>query len=140
MIRALLLGCAAAAALSAPAAAETIAITNARIHTLGSAGDIASGTLVLRDGRVAAVGPNVPVPAGARVIDGRGKVVTPGFVASDTNLTVSEVEQLGETRDDTNENNRQSAAFDVSYGVDLDNPVVALARRTGVTRAVVAPG
>ena len=65
-----------------PALAETIVITGATIHTLGSQGAIKNGTVVIENGRIKAVGANVATPAGARTIDGRGKVVTPGLFDS----------------------------------------------------------
>ncbi len=62
-----------------PAAGTLVAITNATIMTATN-GTIEHGTIVIRNGRIAAVGPNVSVPAGARVIDGSGKWVIPGIV------------------------------------------------------------
>ena len=56
-----------------------MAITNATILT-ASNGTIERGTIVVRDGKIAAVGANVAVPAGAEVIDGAGKFVTPGII------------------------------------------------------------
>ena len=47
---------------------EVVAITNARIHPV-SGPAIERGTIVIRGGRIAAVGANVTTPAGARVID-----------------------------------------------------------------------
>ena len=136
--RTLLLAAAAVLALAAPAAAETVAITGARIETAGAAGAIVSGTLVIADGRIVAVGANVRPPAGARVIDGAGKVVTPGFVAPSTNLTVAEVDNVRETRDDV-AGAGLSAGFDIAYGVNPGSTLIPLARQTGVTRAVVTP-
>jgi len=49
------LACAALAPVSAPAA-ESFAIVNAHIYTMGHAGEIATGTVVIRDGHIAAVG------------------------------------------------------------------------------------
>ena len=112
----------AAAAVSAmvlaasPAAAETVAIINARILTAGPQGEIANGTVVIRDSRIEAVGANVRPPAGARVIDARGGVVTPGFFATGSQLGGVEVGALG---NDLGVNNPDiSAAFDVQYGLD----------------------
>jgi imidazolonepropionase-like amidohydrolase len=62
-----------------PPAARLVAITNATIMT-ASNGTIPKGTIVIRDGKIAAVGANVSVPAGAQVIDGNGKFVIPGIV------------------------------------------------------------
>ncbi|MFN3858185.1 MAG: amidohydrolase family protein [Caulobacter sp.] len=129
---------AAALALTAtPALAETVAIVNARIETVGKAGTITSGTVVIRDGKIAAVGEGVAAPAGARVIDAKGGVVTPGFIAASSNLTVSEVEAVSETRDDRS--GKLSAGFDIQYGVNPNSAVIPLARQSGLTTAVITP-
>ncbi|MFK7741111.1 MAG: amidohydrolase family protein [Planctomycetota bacterium] len=58
-----------------------VAFTNARIHTIS--GDIIeTGTLVVRDGKIEAVGEDVTVPAGARVVDATGKTLMPGLVSA----------------------------------------------------------
>jgi imidazolonepropionase-like amidohydrolase len=62
-----------------PPAGRLVAITNATIMTAAK-GTIANGTVVIRDGKIAAVGAGIPVPAGAQVIDGQGKYVIPGIV------------------------------------------------------------
>ncbi len=128
----------AALALALPACAETVAIVGARLETAGPAGAIAHGTIVMTDGRITAVGANVPVPAGARVIDGTGKVVTPGLIAASTNLSASEVEGVRATHDDSAEAGL-SAGFDISYGVNGASTFIPRARQTGITRAVVTP-
>ena len=63
-----------------PASAETVAIVGGRVVTLGPAGTIDGGTVVIRDGKISAVGRDVAIPAGARRIDATGKVVTPGLM------------------------------------------------------------
>src|SRR5687767_314071 len=63
-------------ALPAPSAGTLVAITNANIMT-ASHGNIMGGTILIRNGKIAEIGANVTVPAGAKVIDGRGKWVTP---------------------------------------------------------------
>ena len=60
-------------------AGALVAITNATILT-ASHGTIERGTILIRNGKIAEVGPNVQVPAGARVIDGTGKYITPGII------------------------------------------------------------
>ena len=118
--------------------AETVAITNAKIETVGSAGEIANGTVVIKDGKIAAVGAAVKAPAGARIIDAEGKVVTPGLIAASTNLTVAEVDGVRETRDDQ-AGGKLGAAFDVQYGVNPASTIIPLARQGGITRAMVTP-
>ncbi|MDQ2855700.1 MAG: amidohydrolase family protein, partial [Acidobacteriota bacterium] len=66
---------------------DTYAITNARIVTV-SGPTIDRGTVVMRDGLIAAVGANVAVPADARVIDGTGLTVYPGLIDSSTSLGI----------------------------------------------------
>src|SRR3546814_12079180 len=58
-----------------------------------------SGTLLIRDGRIAAVGADVAVPPDATRIDASGKVVTPGLVAAGTALGLIEVRMVAATDD-----------------------------------------
>lgn len=73
------------ALLGASAQAQSIAITNARIVTVAGE-NIEKGTVVIRDGLIEAVGANARVPADARVFDGNGLTVYPGFIDSLTSL------------------------------------------------------
>lgn len=57
----------------------TYAITGGTIHTLGAAGKIENGTVLIKDGRIVAVGSTVDIPADAERIDAAGKIVTPGI-------------------------------------------------------------
>ena len=66
-------------------AIDVYAITNAKIVTV-SGPVIERGTVVIRDGLIAAVGENVSAPADARVVDGTGLTVYPGLFDSNTNL------------------------------------------------------
>jgi imidazolonepropionase-like amidohydrolase len=63
------------------------AITNARIVTV-SGSTIERGTLVIRDGLIAAVGAGVNAPPDARVIDGAGLTVYPGLIDAGTTLGI----------------------------------------------------
>ena len=70
-------------------AIDTYAITNARIITV-SGPVIERGTVVIRNGLIAAAGANVSTPPDARVIDGAGLTVYPGLIDSYTNLGLPE--------------------------------------------------
>jgi len=132
--------CAAAWLTAAAAGADTIAVTHGQIVTLGGAGTINNGTVIIKDGLIAAVGANLAIPQGARIIDAGGHVVTPGVVASDTNLGAREVsEGEASTADDAGATEQISAAFDVSLGINPASMVIPVARMGGVTRAVVTP-
>jgi imidazolonepropionase-like amidohydrolase len=139
-LAALLVGAGAAAAQTAPGAApgQAIAITNARIHPVASPA-IERGTVVIRDGKIVAVGASVPVPAGARVIDAAGKVVTPGFLDSSTQLGVVEVGAVEGTRDARTGDARITAGFNVADGLHPQVTAIPVTRVEGITRAVVTP-
>lgn len=58
-----------------------IAITNVTVLPMDREGTLADQTVIVRDGRIAAMGPaaRTPVPAGVIRIDGRGKFLMPGL-------------------------------------------------------------
>ncbi len=66
---------------------STLAIKDARIYT-ASHGVIDRGTVVAENGKITAVGANVRVPGGAKVVDASGKVVMPGIVEAHCHLSV----------------------------------------------------
>jgi imidazolonepropionase-like amidohydrolase len=121
------------------ATGETIAITGARIHPV-SGPVIDKGTVVVSGGRILAVGANVQVPAGARSIDASGKVVTPGFLDSSTQIGIVEVQLSADgTTDQATTEKGLSAAFNVVDAFNPNSTVVPITRVEGVTRTVVMP-
>jgi imidazolonepropionase-like amidohydrolase len=62
-----------------PPAGTLVAITNATVLT-ASHGTIENGTVLIRNGKIAAVGKDLAIPAGAQLIDGKGKYVMPGII------------------------------------------------------------
>jgi imidazolonepropionase-like amidohydrolase len=126
-------------ALAVPAAAQTVAITNARIHTIAGP-VIERGTVIIRDGKIAAVGANVAAPAGARVIDAAGKVVTPGFLDSSTGLGTVEIDADDPSNDESVTGDHITAAFNVADNLNPLSTLLPVTRVEGITRAVVVPG
>ncbi len=124
---------------AAPSLAAEILIKGARVHTLGPAGTLASGSVLIRDGRIAAVAANVAAPAGAQVIDGTGLVVTPGIFAAFTQLGLHDVDGVDDSNDDASKDDRFSASLDVVDGLNPRAAIIAEVRIEGVTRAVAAP-
>jgi imidazolonepropionase-like amidohydrolase len=138
MIRAVL--CALLLSAAPPAAAQTIAIVNGTLATGDGSGPIEGGTVVIRDGRVAAAGQGVRVPADAQVIDASGKWVTPGIVAGFSRLGLADVDLGANGADDTSARNGPfSAAIDVAPAINPLYQPIAVNRADGVTRALVAP-
>ncbi len=117
----------------------TWAITGATVHTLGAAGKIEAGTVLIRNGRIEAVGDKLDIPADARRIDARGKIVTPGIFDPQSQFGVVEVGAVAETRDASAGDSRFSAAFDVADAINPRSVLIPVNRIAGVTRAVVSP-
>lgn len=139
MISKLLLCASATLALAAPAAAQTVAITNARIVIGDGSGPAEGGAVVIRDGRVVAAGAGVAVPAGARVVDAGGRWVTPGIFAGFTRMGIVEIDAVDGTNDTAGGTSPFNAALDVTPAVNPKSSPLAINRIEGVTRAVVAP-
>jgi len=123
------------------AAAETIAIVHAQAWTMTGAGGgrIDDATIVIRDGRYESVRAGAAAPAGARVIDASGRVVTPGLMSGDTQLGLVEVSSLDETRDAGVDSGPLGAAFDVRYGLNANSVLLPSVLADGLTRAVTSP-
>lgn len=134
----LLLG-AALLAIAAPAAAQTVAITNAKLVIGDGSAPIDGGTVVIRDGKVVAAGQGVAVPSGMRVIDAGGKYVSPGIFAGFTRMGIVEVDGVDQTNDAGASTSPFHAAIDVTPAVNPKSSPIAINRAEGVTRAVVAP-
>ena len=124
---------------AATLSAQTYAITGATVHTLGPAGTIERGTVVIRGGKIAAVGASVPVPAGAIRIDAAGKIVTPGLFDPKSRFGVEEVSGVRETRDDAVKGKEFTAALDIAPAINPRSMLIPVNRIAGVTTAAVAP-
>ncbi len=119
--------------------AQTVVITGGKVYPV-SGPAIENGTVVITNGRITAVGANVPIPAGARRIDATGKIVTPGFVNSSTQLGVQEISAVNDTRDmSARGKDNISAAFTVWEGLNPNSVMLAPARKEGITSFVIIP-
>ena len=123
-----------------PAFADTYAITGGTVYTLGAAGKIEHGTVIIKDGKITAVGANVAIPADAKRIDATGKMVTPGIIDPESVFGLDEVDQVTQTQDGSLTSTRYTAAFDPTAGINPRSMVIPVNRVEGVTRAVIAPG
>lgn len=76
----------AALVAASPAAARDLAIIGAKVVTAPDGPAYEDAAVLVRDGRIAAVGRGLAIPAGVQVIDGKGLVVTAGFWNSHVHL------------------------------------------------------
>ena len=72
------------------------AIRGATLVTVTN-GTIPNGTVVLRDGKIAALGANVDIPAGAEVVEASGKFVSPGLIDAHSHIAVDGINEGGTT-------------------------------------------
>src|SRR3546814_20931594 len=108
--------------------------------TMTAKGEIERGTIVIRDGRIAAIGPDIAVPAGARVMDGRGGTVTPALIQADSTLGAVEVSQVPASPDRATHSATISACFDISLVLHPHSLLLMVSRMGGFTPAVAPPG
>jgi imidazolonepropionase-like amidohydrolase len=129
----------AAPAQSGATASQTILIQHGKIYTVGSQGTLNNGDVLIENGKIAQVGQNLTAPAGALVIDAHGKPVTPGLMASWTQLGIEELQLVAETNDSSPNTDLDSAAFDVADAINPASTEIPVARIRGVTRSLTAP-
>jgi imidazolonepropionase-like amidohydrolase len=138
-IRALAAAAIAAVLSGSTAGAQTIAIVGGTVYPV-SGPKIERGTVLMRDGRIVAVGANVAVPAGATTIDATGKWVTPGLVNAGASVGVVEVGAVQQTVDDRAAGDRGIAAsFAVIDGLNPESEMIPQTRAGGVTSVVMVP-
>lgn len=136
-MKALLL--AAAALVASPAWGQVTAVVGGTV-ALGDGSDpIPNGTVVFSGERIVAAGANVAVPAGATVIDARGKWVAAGIVAGPNDLGLVDADGVDESNDVVARQTPFSAAIDVAPAINPASVPIGNERLGGVTRALVAP-
>ncbi|MGD8379203.1 MAG: amidohydrolase family protein [Gammaproteobacteria bacterium] len=130
---------AAAFAVAPVAGATTYAITGGVVHTLGKDGVIKNGTVIITDGKIAAVGQGIPIPADAVKVDAKGKVITPGLMDAYGYMGTVEISLAEETVDNAVSSDRYTAAFNVADAINPRSTLIPINRIEGVTRAMSAP-
>src|SRR5207247_1032664 len=75
---------------------SVVAIKGATILTV-TRGTIENGTIVLRNGKIVDVGPNVAIPSGADVVDATGKFVSPGIIDCHSHIAADSINEMGTT-------------------------------------------
>ncbi len=122
-----------------PLPSQPVLITNATLLT--ATGDrIARGSILLRDGKVVAVGASVEAPAGATVVDGTGKWVTPGIIDPHSHLGVYAAPGVEANSDGNEATNPNTAEVWAEHSVWPHDPQFPLALAGGVTTMQILPG
>lgn len=121
------------------ARAATFAIVHATILPVAGP-PVPDGTIVVTDGKIAAVGPAVPVPAGIETIDATGMYLMPGIIDIHSHMGVYPWPDASAHGD----GNEMVEAFTprvwAGDGFDAEDPAIPRARAGGVTTIQVLPG
>jgi imidazolonepropionase-like amidohydrolase len=116
---------------------SVIALTHAKIFTLAGA-PIENGTLLIRDGKIATVGANVEVPAGAQVIDAKGLQIYPGLFDPITQMGMSEISAVNATVD-TTETGAYNPDVVAATAVFPSSEHIPVTRASGIAEVLAVP-
>jgi imidazolonepropionase-like amidohydrolase len=114
------------------------AIKGGKVFTLAGA-PIENGTVVMRDGKIVAVGANVEIPADAQVIDASGLEVYPGMFDAVTQIGLGEISQVSATMD-VAELGDYNPELIAATAVNPASAYIPVTRANGITEVISAPG
>ncbi len=143
--RRLIVALLAAGCVAGAASAQDLLIRGARVHTAGSAGTLAKADVLVRDGRIAAVGAGLAAPAGTEVVEADGRPLTPGLFGGLTQIGLEEISLEPSTVDAELHltapawQHHWRPEFDVTPAFNARSSLVPVARVEGVSWAVINP-
>jgi hypothetical protein len=136
-------------AAALPAAAQDLLIQNATVHTAGARGTLKDHDVLVQGGVVRAIAPGLAAPAGATVVDAKGRPLTPGLFGGLTGLGIEEVSGEAATVDTNLALGAMVPAddhvvwrpeFDVDVAFNPHSSAIGVSRVEGITHAVLSPG
>ena len=116
-----------------------VLIRNATILT-ATGQEITGGSVLLVDGKIAAVGQSVDAPAGATIVDGTGKFVTPGVIDTHSHVGVYAAPGTFAESNGNEATSPNTAQVWAEHSVWPQDPQFPLAQAAGVTTLQVLPG
>src|SRR5207302_3517888 len=116
----------------------TYALTHAKIFTLAGS-TIDDGTLIIRNGKIAALGVGLDIPTGAQAIDTRGLQVYPGLFDSITQMGLREIGAVSATVDST-ETENYNPDLVAATAVSPSSEHIPVTRAAGITEVLAVPG
>jgi hypothetical protein len=136
-------------AAALPAAAQDLLIQNATVHTAGARGTLKDHDVLVQGGVVRAIAPGLAAPAGATVVDAKGRPLTPGLFGGLTGLGIEEVSGEAATVDTNLALGAMVPAddhvvwrpeFDVDVAFNPHSSAIGVSRVEGITHTVLSPG
>lgn len=122
-----------------PAASGLVALTGATILT-GTGTRIDGGTVIVRDGKIEAVGVGLAIPDGATIVDATGRWVTPGIIDMHSHLGVYASPSVQAHSDGNEATDPNTAQVWAEHSLWPQDPGFERALRGGVTTLQILPG
>lgn len=126
--------------ISAFCQSKPVVLKGGKLLTV-SHGTIDNGVLVMKDGKIAAIGAagSVSVPADAQLIDVTGMTVYPGLIDSETQLGLTEISAEQMTNDLVESSDEIMPHMHVYDAFHAESELIPVSRLNGITNAIVAP-
>jgi imidazolonepropionase-like amidohydrolase len=122
-----------------PKASGSYVITGGHVFD-GIGGGYPKIDVLVRDGRIVAVGPMLEVPAGTEVIEAAGRYVTPGIVDMHSHLGVNPSPGIAAHSDTNEATGAVTAQIWIEHSIWPQDPGFHTARAGGVTTLLILPG
>jgi imidazolonepropionase-like amidohydrolase len=106
-------------------------LKNAKIYTMGEPGVLEKGMILIKNGRIEMIGPEVMAPSDAKVLDLAGKIIIPGLVCASSSLFLEER--------DLHYPGEESPDVDILEGLHYFDPSIPKILEYGVTTAYISP-
>ena len=124
--------------MTVPPQSQPIALQGATIHTVTN-GVIENGTILFNNGVITAIGTDVQLPAGTRVVDASGKHIYPGLIDAYSTVGISEIGSV-DVSSDTNELGAFNPNVRAEVAVNAESRHIGTTRSAGVLVSLTTPG
>ena len=121
-----------------PPQSERIALRGATIHTVTN-GVIQNGTIIFEKGKITAVGANIAIPAGTKIVDVTGKHIYPGLIDAYSTVGISEIGAV-DMSNDVNEVGDFNPNVRTDVAVNAESRHIGTSRSQGVLTTLTTPG
>jgi len=124
--------------MTVPPQSEPVALRGATIHTVTN-GVIEDGTIMFENGVIVAIGTDVEIPAGARVVDVSGKHIYPGLIDAYSTVGIGEIGAV-DVSSDVNELGDFNPNIRAEVAVNAESRHIGTSRSAGVLVTLTTPG
>ena len=124
--------------MTVPPQSEAVALRGATLHTVTN-GVIENGTILFENGVIRAIGTDVEIPTGTRVVDVSGKHIYPGLIDAYSTVGISEIGSV-DVSSDVNELGDFNPNVRAEVAVNAESRHIGTTRSAGVLVTLTTPG